>query len=646
MSQGFFVVQTIKGLNLLENPSLKSHNVYSIDKLHGLELARISHKPAFIQLYDDQKSIELVRVKAFDGISKIEKLKKMSHAEVMTSIAGPKVKQSEIAIGYASGHVRLINIQSSQRTKSFNPEIVNNQVGQIDFNCEDEYLVVLYDNGNVRTFNTKSGIQCEKIKVDDSVGVVKYHTTKPQVIGLGFRTGSLQVWDSLKKRAIFKDTEAHSAPVRDIAWDATNPDLFYSAGFDCAVKVVDIRKRFCGIKITNEHVINCMHVSNCGNFIATGNLIGKVHLYDTRNPKVAVSEGDLSGGDQTIKIQRILGVAGNPDVSLNSNSSASNANNNNTKNVTEDVEETLPENVTSCSDVDDLLTELHNKKRVSIDMTDVLPNRPSISGRRYGRLSADFGSQNLLRYLDDSNDSVGNVTQSPIVEAKLRSGLENPIYNSTMNQFQPISTTPKTSISRVNSLKKVEEIEENESFATPPNSMDSQSYEETNSKNNNNLLVNIPTCNTSTPNIPLANAVTKQMSQISVESSKDTPPTMTDHQTSSQILSVLNSINSRLDNMDQKFDEMNSRIEFVENHVMIKLHQILKRQDELEEKIESVMLNTRNQVTHQSSSTSNRGFSREILHPNDLPLNPHTYDELLEGNFYENWKKYWERKLY
>lgn len=80
--QAFFLTQTSNGLHLLEYPSLKPHNVYTSQKLcgifkdqtktsHGIELIGIANQPVFVQLYDDQKSMELLRVKAVDGNGKI-----------------------------------------------------------------------------------------------------------------------------------------------------------------------------------------------------------------------------------------------------------------------------------------------------------------------------------------------------------------------------------------------------------------------------------------------------------------------------------------------------------------------------------------------------------------------------------------------
>lgn len=38
---------------------------------NGIELIGIAKQPVFVQLYDDQKSMELLRVKAVDGNGKI-----------------------------------------------------------------------------------------------------------------------------------------------------------------------------------------------------------------------------------------------------------------------------------------------------------------------------------------------------------------------------------------------------------------------------------------------------------------------------------------------------------------------------------------------------------------------------------------------
>lgn len=480
----------------------------------------------------------------------------------MSTVTSPKKESTDIAVGYATGHVRLINFQTNVRTKSFNPEVMNNLVEWIDFNCNDEYVVVLYDNGHVRTFNVKTGVQSEKIKVENSIGMIRYHNTKPHVMGMASRNGAIHIWDSLKKRQVYKDADAHNAPIRDIAWDFTNPDILYSGGYDCCVKVVDIRKRFCELTIKNPHPVNCFNVSTCGNFITTGNLVGAVHLYDTRNPKHFLYETDLSCGT-TSNVHRILVVPGSPEISLQSEQS--------NVSISESQVETSPANITPNTEIDNLIAEAkNNKTRVSIvdNMSDSLVNLGNsriAAGRRssigFGgkRLSADFGAQNLMRYLDLSTESIDSpiVAPSPVSDSfkQQRRSLQNISDNAIKEQPEPISTTPKsTTMSRINSLKKVDESEECESFSTPPTSV------ETNTTENKENTPFIPNGHTSTPNI--SGQTSKQLSTIASESDKQTPPTLSNTISTdlTQILAAVNGLNTRLDQMNSRMDKLEENI--------------------------------------------------------------------------------------
>ncbi|XP_063699547.1 uncharacterized protein LOC134830106 [Culicoides brevitarsis] len=589
MNQAFILAQSSAGLTLLELPTLKNHNVYTSQKLTGIfkdqaksltgtELIGITNQPVFVQLYDDQKSMELLRVKSVDGNGIVEKMKKMSFSQTMSTIAGPKKESADIAVGYATGHVRLINFQTNVRTKSFNPDVMNNLVEWIDFNCNDEYVVVLYDNGHVRTFNVKTGILSEKIKVENSIGVIRYHHSKPHIMGMASRTGSIHIWDSLKKRQIYKDSEAHNAPIRDIAWDAQNPDILYSGGYDCCVKVVDIRKRFCELTLKNQHPVNCFNVSSCGNFITTGNLAGFVTLFDTRHTKRFVSEADLSGGNSNVKIQRIIEVPFNRETTLQSEQS--------NVSISETQLDTSPANITPNTEIDDLIAEARNNKaRVSIsgdtvgDLSMGFGQRASIAGRRSSigmggkRLSADFGAQNLMRYLDISTESVDSpVKASPTASESFskRRSLHNISDNAIREQQEPISTTPKSSTiasSRLNTLKKVDESEEVETFGTPPTHLVPEITHQSENKENTPFIPN--SMHSSTPNIA-AQVSSKQSSTINIASEtgiaeKQTPPTLSNTISGadlSQIMNAINGLHARMDKLEANIKEQVMQTQF------------------------------------------------------------------------------------
>lgn len=491
-------------------------------------------------------------------------MKKITFNQVMSTITSLKKESTDIAVGYASGHVRLINFQTNVRTKSFNPDVMNNLVEWIDFNCNDEYVVVLYDNGHIRTFNVKTGVQSEKIKVENSIGMIRYHNAKPHVMCMASRNGAIYIWDSLKKRQIYKDSEAHNAPIRDVGWDLTNPDILYTGGYDCCVKVFDIRKRFCELKIKNQHPVNCFNVSACGNFITTGNLVGAVHLYDKRNPKNFLYETDLSDSKSS-NVQRIIVVPGHHEISLHSEQT--------NVSIAESQMETSPANVTPNTEIDNLIAEAKNTKtRVSIgeNMSDSLMSIGSnrlAAGRRssigFGgkRLSADFGAQNLMRYLDLSTESIDSpIIISPASDSlkNQRRSLQNISDNAIKAQPEPISTTPKsTTVSRLSALKKVDETDESESFSTPPSSV------ETNTIENKENTPFIPTGHTSTPNI--SGPISKQITSIDSDSEKPTPPTLTQSNTFScndlsQILTAINGLGTRLDQMNSRMDKLEENI--------------------------------------------------------------------------------------
>lgn len=242
--------------------------------------------------------------------AKIEKARRITSQLPATCLTAPKSIAGDYAMGYTTGHVRLIDIKKSTRTKSFNPDVMNNSVNFLDFNCTDEYLGVVYENGTACTFNTKTNVIGEKLKVDRDAMMLRYHRTKPHLMGIVSLPAVLTVWDSVnRKKAIYRDAEAHKAPITDICWDIEHPDLLYTTGYDLMVKVFDFRKRTCAAQIKGQHPYNCFTVSDCGKYIATANLNCIVDTYDIRNTKQIVATNNLKQKDYD-RIVRLAIVPG------------------------------------------------------------------------------------------------------------------------------------------------------------------------------------------------------------------------------------------------------------------------------------------------------------------------------------------------
>lgn len=91
------------------------------------------------------------------------------------------------------------------------------------------------------------------------------------------------LYDTHTKKIVFNQTEAHSAPCRDIAMTDTNGDLLYSVGYDNLINIFDTRKKSPASQISANYPFESLDVSQCGGYFAVGNLKGHIYAYDIRN---------------------------------------------------------------------------------------------------------------------------------------------------------------------------------------------------------------------------------------------------------------------------------------------------------------------------------------------------------------------------
>lgn len=96
-------------------------------------------------------------------------------------------------------------------------------------------------------------------------------------------TGAFTVMDTQSKRTLLKDKLAHTAPCADVCWSPISNDSVLTVGYDCHVKMYDLRTR-CGMPlIKSQHPLSTIDWSRCGNYICGGNLKGGIFTYDLRH---------------------------------------------------------------------------------------------------------------------------------------------------------------------------------------------------------------------------------------------------------------------------------------------------------------------------------------------------------------------------
>lgn len=139
--------------------------------------------------------------------------------------------------------------------------------------CKLTYYKQFYTKINVYDF------------IANSSTLVRFHPVRKFALAIGSYEGGITMLDIQTKKKLFVDKSAHEAPVRDISMFEFSQDIFVSCGYDCNIKVFDLRKRGAIEKHKQSHPMSTVCVSPCGTFCVAGNLKGDVISYDFRSMK-------------------------------------------------------------------------------------------------------------------------------------------------------------------------------------------------------------------------------------------------------------------------------------------------------------------------------------------------------------------------
>lgn len=161
----------------------------------------------------------------------------------------------------------------------------SNGVIFLDLNASDEYLSTVYENGLINIYGLKTKTKLESLKLDKNSTLARFHPTKRFHLSVASYTGSVYIYDMQSKRRIFRTTDSHGAPCRDLCTSPSNPDILLSVGYDCILNIFDIRRKLSPQQIRSNHPLSSVCISECGKYCVTGNLKGELISYDLRNLK-------------------------------------------------------------------------------------------------------------------------------------------------------------------------------------------------------------------------------------------------------------------------------------------------------------------------------------------------------------------------
>ncbi|XP_055374742.1 uncharacterized protein LOC129607636 [Condylostylus longicornis] len=214
-----------------------------------------------------------------NGTFDIHRIRKMK-IENLHCVA--PLKAYEIALGMSNGEIRVLNYKSNEYISKFSAETSKHSVISLDYSSLDECLACVYENGSINIYGMKTKAKLETLNFDGNCRIAKFSPKKKFRLAIASHKGSIFLYDIQSHRKIFQAIDAHSAPCRDVATAADQPDLLYSAGYDSIINIYDVKKKARTQQIQFRYPLSTISVSDCGTYCVAGNLKGELISHDLR----------------------------------------------------------------------------------------------------------------------------------------------------------------------------------------------------------------------------------------------------------------------------------------------------------------------------------------------------------------------------
>ncbi|XP_058815611.1 uncharacterized protein LOC131679074 [Topomyia yanbarensis] len=372
--------------------------------------------------------VEMMRIKDVEGKPTIANVKKIT-MDSLYCVACPKTDREEIAIGFTSGLIRLMNYKKSTNTKRLEPDRLANGVTFMDFSITDDVLAAVYENGTVNLYGMKTSSRVATMTFDKNTTKARFHPTRRFILSVASYNGSVMVYDTQAKKIAFNQPDAHNAPCRDIAMIASCPDNLFSVGYDNVINIFDTRKKSITWQINSNYPFESLAVSECGGYFCVGNLKGCVYGYDLRNLSAPLTTNAIHDS--------IVNSIAFVPKRVESEKSQLSFEQSQIPKQSEVIGESVPIPATPMA-VDSPLTtpgirsdqdsfmgdiDLFLQRRDSMDYVSRLStsSRSSIEPRG----SLNMGGNNLMGYLDDSNLDLDQIESAPTSNANQDEGFVN-----------------------------------------------------------------------------------------------------------------------------------------------------------------------------------------------------------------------------
>ncbi|KAL7741607.1 hypothetical protein ACLKA6_019377 [Drosophila palustris] len=299
-----YLISTSKKTVLSDFADLETKSAYVHANGEQTDFQFNAQRRVFVEV-DKKAGLAVMRIKENQqNAPEIQRVRKLT-IDNAYSVCCAKMAPNQIAIGQSSGFVKLFDFRTAQLIHRYPANSSRSTVLCLDYNCTDEYIAVVLEDGKINICGTKTKQKIETLALDDHSTLARFHPSKRFHMAVASYKGAVTVYDLQSKKTIFNIVDAHDAPCRDVSMCSNQPSLLVSVGYDCKINIFDIRRnkaQSSSGRLTYSHPLSTVALSECGTYFCAGNLKGELLTYDMRSTKAPLAVRSVHEGSAVTRV--------------------------------------------------------------------------------------------------------------------------------------------------------------------------------------------------------------------------------------------------------------------------------------------------------------------------------------------------------
>lgn len=146
-------------------PNFATKYTYSHVANEKVDFELVPNRNYFVGI-NKKCGFEMLRTCRKNHVESIQRVKKRQLDDLQCGAILPG-DGTELALGFSTGIVRLFNLHAGNFLPfKFKPNEIGNSVAGLSYNCADEHLAALYENGEITVFGKKTSVKTDTFKLD------------------------------------------------------------------------------------------------------------------------------------------------------------------------------------------------------------------------------------------------------------------------------------------------------------------------------------------------------------------------------------------------------------------------------------------------------------------------------------------------